>query len=60
MTVVLDGSGLTVETLVRVAREGTYLRYTADTTALRELLAFLYAECCTRSKAVRPEEVTCC
>ena len=48
------------EGLVRVAREGTYLRYTADTTALRELLAFLYAECCTRSKAVRPEEVTCC
>jgi len=48
------------EGLVRFAREGTYLRYTADTTALRELLAFLYAECCTRSKAVRPEEVTCC
>ena len=48
------------EGLVRVAREGTYLRYTADTTALRELLAFLYAECCTRSKAVRPDEVTCC
>lgn len=48
------------EGLVRVAREGTYLRYTADTAALRELLAFLYAECCTRSKAVRPEEVTCC
>jgi ArsR family transcriptional regulator, arsenate/arsenite/antimonite-responsive transcriptional repressor len=48
------------EGLVGVVREGTYLRYTADTTALRELLAFLYAECCTRSKAVRPEEITCC
>jgi ArsR family transcriptional regulator, arsenate/arsenite/antimonite-responsive transcriptional repressor len=43
------------EGLVRVRREGTYLRYTADTESLQELLAFLYAECCTRNHAVQPE-----
>lgn len=41
-------------------REGTFLRYTANADALRELLAFLYAECCTRSRAVRAEDVVCC
>jgi DNA-binding transcriptional ArsR family regulator len=48
------------ENLVLVRREGTFLRYAANADALRELLAFLYAECCTRSKAVAPESVTCC
>ncbi len=48
------------EGLVRVQREGTFLRYTASTDSLRELLAFLYAECCTRNKAVNPEQVLCC
>jgi DNA-binding transcriptional ArsR family regulator len=48
------------EGLVQVRREGTYLRYTANAVALRELLAFLYAECCTRTRAVRPEDVVCC
>ena len=43
--------------LVEVRREGTFLRYTANTTALRELLGFLYEECCTRSKAVQPEAI---
>ena len=42
------------EGLVLVERQGTYLRYTANTGALRELLGFLYAECCTRSKAIKP------
>jgi DNA-binding transcriptional ArsR family regulator len=42
------------EGLVLVERQGTYLRYTANTEALRELLGFLYAECCTRSKAIKP------
>jgi len=46
------------EELIRVRREGTYLRYSANAEALRELLAFLYAECCTRNKAVRPEKIT--
>src|SRR5438876_4399034 len=43
------------EDLVRVSREGTFLRYKANEEALQELLSFLYAECCTRNKAVRPE-----
>jgi len=45
------------EDLVRVRRESTFLRYTANTEALQELLQFLYAECCTRSKAVKPRDV---
>jgi DNA-binding transcriptional ArsR family regulator len=40
--------------LVTVRREGTFLRYAANTGALEELLGFLYAECCTRSRAVAP------
>lgn len=45
------------EDLVRVRRESTFLRYTANTVALQELLQFLYAECCTRNQAVRAEDV---
>src|ERR1043165_7263143 len=45
------------EGLVRVKREGTFLRYTANNEALQELLSFLYAECCTRSNAVHPDQV---
>lgn len=45
------------EDLVLVKREGTFLRYTANTEALREILQFLYAECCTRNKALKPQEV---
>ena len=45
------------EDLVTVRREGTFLRYAANADALRELLAFLYAECCTRSNAVQPEKI---
>jgi ArsR family transcriptional regulator, arsenate/arsenite/antimonite-responsive transcriptional repressor len=41
------------EGLVQVRREGTFLWYTADTGALQELLTFLYAECCTRNKAIK-------
>ncbi len=48
------------EDLVRVKREGTFLRYSANTEALQEVLSFLYAECCTRNKAVEPEKVACC
>ena len=43
------------EDLVSVKREGTFLRYVANTEALGEILTFLYAECCTRSKAIAPE-----
>lgn len=45
------------EDLVRVRREGTFLWYTANTGALKELLGFLFDECCTRNKAVKPEEI---
>ena len=45
------------EDLVKVRRDGTFLWYTANTEALRELLNFLFSECCTRNKVVRPEEV---
>ncbi len=45
------------ENLVNVRREGTFLRYTANTEALQELLCFLYAECCTRNKALDGKEV---
>jgi DNA-binding transcriptional ArsR family regulator len=45
------------EDLVCVARESTFLRYTANTDALQEVLQFLYAECCTRNRAVRPRDV---
>jgi ArsR family transcriptional regulator, arsenate/arsenite/antimonite-responsive transcriptional repressor len=48
------------EGLVQVRRESTFLRYTADTHALQQLLQFLYAECCTRNKALKPEQVTHC
>jgi ArsR family transcriptional regulator len=45
------------EGLVLVQRESTFLRYTANTDALQELLQFLYAECCTRNKAVKPRDI---
>jgi DNA-binding transcriptional ArsR family regulator len=45
------------EDLVRVERNGTFLRYTANTEALREILQFLYAECCTRNKALKPQDL---
>jgi ArsR family transcriptional regulator len=45
------------EGLVNVRRESTFLRYTANTEALQELLRFLYSECCTRNQALKPEEI---
>jgi ArsR family transcriptional regulator len=45
------------EGLVSVQRESTFLRYTANTAALQEILRFLYAECCTRSKALKRDEI---
>ena len=46
------------EGLITVHRERTFLRYRANTTALEELLGFLYAECCTRNKAIKPAKIT--
>jgi ArsR family transcriptional regulator len=45
------------EGLVNVQRESTFLRYTASTEALQELLQFLYSECCTRNKALKPQDI---
>jgi DNA-binding transcriptional ArsR family regulator len=48
------------ENLVKVRRDGTFLWYSANTEALRELLGFLYAECCTRNKVIQPRAIVCC
>jgi ArsR family transcriptional regulator len=48
---------LRTEDLVSVSRESTFLRYTANTEALEELLQFLYAECCTRNRAIKPQSI---
>src|SRR5689334_25394710 len=48
------------EDLVQVRRDGTFLWYSANAAALQELLGFLYAECCTRNKAVAPSAIACC
>jgi DNA-binding transcriptional ArsR family regulator len=45
------------EDLVRVRREGTFLWYTANTDSLQEIINFLYAECCTRNRAIEPGEL---
>ncbi len=48
------------EGLVLMRRESTFLRYSANTKVLQEILAVLFAECCTRNKAINPEAITCC
>jgi len=45
------------EDLVNVRRESTFLWYSANADALQELLGFLYAECCTRNKAIEPQAI---
>ena len=45
------------EDLVKVRRESTFLWYSANADVLQELLGFLYAECCTRNKAVEPQAI---
>jgi ArsR family transcriptional regulator len=46
--------------LVNVRREGTFLWYSANTASLQKLLGFLYAECCTRNKAIEPRRIFVC
>ena len=48
------------EDLISVRRESTFLHYTANTETLEDLLGFLFAECCTRNKAVEPQKIVCC
>lgn len=45
------------EGLATVQRESTFLRYSANTAALEDLLGFLVSECCSRSKAVKVADV---
>jgi len=43
--------------LVEVRRAGTFLWYTANTDGLKEVLGFLYEECCTRNRVVPAEAI---
>jgi ArsR family transcriptional regulator len=45
------------EGLVTVGREKAFLRYRANVDALERLLGFLYAECCTRNRAIEPKKI---
>lgn len=45
------------EDLVTVEREGTFLRYRANIDSLRELLGFLYTECCSGTGVAPPEAI---
>jgi DNA-binding transcriptional ArsR family regulator len=48
---------LKIDELVTAEREKAFIRYRANTAALEELLGFLYAECCTRNRAVEPRKI---
>ena len=48
------------EGLVKVRRDGNFLWYSANAEGLQELLGFLYAECCTRNKAIAPQAIVSC
>lgn len=40
--------------LIAVRRDRTFLWYSVRIESLRELLGFLYAECCTRNRVIEP------
>jgi DNA-binding transcriptional ArsR family regulator len=48
---------LKIDELVTTEREKAFIRYRANTAALEALLGFLYAECCTRNRAVEPRKI---
>lgn len=50
------------EGLITMERDRQFLIYRANTDGLRNLLQFLYAECCTRTKAIPAKEIlkACC
>lgn len=50
------------ENLVVVRRDRQFLWYAANTEVLKEMVAFLYAECCSRSEAIKAQslETLCC
>ena len=43
------------EGLVSVRRDAKFLWYSANTDTLRDLITFLYSECCSRSNAIKPD-----
>src|SRR5205809_3822787 len=43
--------------LVTAQREKAFIRYRANAEGLRDVLGFLYAECCTRNNAVEPKKI---
>ena len=45
------------EGVVDVQREGSFLRYRANTDGIQELLTFLFSECCARTKAIKPDKI---
>lgn len=49
---------LRMEGLVTVRKDKQWLWYSANGEGLQDLLGFLYAECCTRSKVVEPVKIT--
>jgi len=49
---------LRMEGLVSVRKDKQWLWYSANAAALQDLLGFLYAECCTRSRVVEPVKIT--
>ena len=49
---------LRMEGLVEVRKDKQWRWYSANAQTLQELLGFLYAECCTRSHAVEPSNIT--
>jgi ArsR family transcriptional regulator, arsenate/arsenite/antimonite-responsive transcriptional repressor len=40
-----------------VQREGTFLRYRVNVDTVRDLLRFLYAECCIRNAVIDAQEL---
>lgn len=49
---------LRMEGLVSVRKDKQWLWYSANAETLQDLLGFLYAECCTRSRVVEPVKIT--
>ena len=45
------------EGLIAVRRDRQFLWYTADVEGLKQLLAFLWSECCTRNQVISQKEI---
>ena len=49
---------LRIEGLVESRKDKQWIWYSANSNVLQDLLSFLYAECCTRSRVVEPIKIT--